>query len=123
MEAAVERIVIAGSADGGTLTTVAPDGAPVASYTVTGTPDATAVAFAEFFRDSGGWKFGPLGKAYGSGLQSYGVDGRTGGRLPDMDLLLNETGSLQQTIPVPRGPQLLCLRSEGSWTFTVKELG
>ncbi|WP_242426994.1 MULTISPECIES: TerD family protein [unclassified Streptomyces] len=56
------------------------------------------------------------------GIQSYGVGGRTGGRLPDMDLLLNETGSLHQTVPVPRGPQLLSLRAEGAWTFTVKEL-
>ncbi|MFD7321168.1 TerD family protein [Streptomyces sp. NPDC059875] len=56
------------------------------------------------------------------GIQAYGVDGRTGGRLPHMDLLLNETGALQQTVPVPRGPQLLHLRAEGAWTFTVKEL-
>ncbi|WP_328944787.1 TerD family protein [Streptomyces sp. NBC_00250] len=56
------------------------------------------------------------------GIQSYGVEGRTGGRLPHMDLLLNEIGPLRQTVPVPRGPQLLHLRSEGAWTFTVQEL-
>ncbi|MFF3836536.1 TerD family protein [Streptomyces sp. NPDC001930] len=68
VEAAVERIVIAGVADGGTLTALAPDGATVASYRVPGSPDATAVVFAEFFRESGGWKFGGVGKGYGSGL-------------------------------------------------------
>ncbi|MFD3662318.1 TerD family protein [Streptomyces sp. NPDC058659] len=61
------------------------------------------------------------GRGY-AGIQSYGVEGRTGGRLPDMDLLLNEIGPLRQTVPVPRGPQLLHLRAEGAWTFTVKEL-
>ncbi|WP_435970167.1 TerD family protein [Streptomyces sp. Qhu_M48] len=78
VEADVERIVIAGAADGGALTAVAPDGAAVASYTVPGTPDATAVAFAEFFRESGGWKFGGIGQGYGSGLAglvtAYGVE-------------------------------------------------
>ncbi|MFB7589946.1 TerD family protein [Streptomyces sp. NPDC056169] len=332
VEAGVERIVIGGPAGGGALTAVAPDGTAVAAYTVPGTPDVTAVTFAEFFRESGGWKFGPLGTGYASGLaglvteygievaeeepvasgpvpltgvakrpgqarpadgglldgpaptpapaptgpfppadrpyelaegwkfgplfepfvaegygndvialddrvgtgpvlvelahedygyvglfpldrrnkddgylfndllpgfrgsavatvpkgrplrmrlsaenrwilrvkplaaarrlegtlsgygpeallylgngadlrvefegrmndgngyvgiQGYGVEGRADGRLPDMDLLLNEVGSLRQTVPVPRGPQLLSLRAEGAWTFTVKEL-
>ncbi|MEV8588690.1 TerD family protein [Streptomyces sp. NPDC051180] len=57
------------------------------------------------------------------GIQGYGVDGRTGGRLPHMDLLLNETGPLSHTVPVPGGAQLLHLRAEGPWTFTVRELG
>lgn len=61
------------------------------------------------------------GRGY-AGIQSYGVEGRTGGRLPAMDLLLNEIGPLRQTVPVPRGPQLLHLRAEGAWTFTVQEL-
>ncbi|MDV5145512.1 TerD family protein [Streptomyces sp. SBC-4] len=61
------------------------------------------------------------GRGY-AGIQSYEVGGRTGGRLPDMDLLLNEIGPLRQTVPVPRGPQLLHLRAEGAWTFTVEEL-
>ncbi|MCX4980746.1 TerD family protein [Streptomyces sp. NBC_00572] len=61
------------------------------------------------------------GRGY-AGIQSYEVEGRTGGGLPHMDLLLNEIGPLRQTVPVPRGPQLLHLRAEGSWTFTVKEL-
>ncbi|MFF0554714.1 TerD family protein [Streptomyces sp. NPDC020472] len=78
VEAAVERIVIAGAADGGVLEAVAPDGAAVASYAVTGTGDATAVAFGEFFRESGGWKFTGLGRGYGSGLAAlvteYGVE-------------------------------------------------
>ncbi|MEU7296042.1 TerD family protein [Streptomyces exfoliatus] len=56
------------------------------------------------------------------GIQSYGVGGRTGGRLPDMDLLLNEIGALRQTVPVPQGPQLLSLKAEGPWTLTVNEL-
>ncbi|MFE5658114.1 TerD family protein [Streptomyces sp. NPDC056517] len=61
------------------------------------------------------------GRGY-AGIQSYGVEGRTGGRLPHMDLLLNEIGPLRQTVPVPRGPQLLHLRAECAWTFTVREL-
>ncbi|MFD0151034.1 TerD family protein [Streptomyces sp. NPDC055721] len=78
VEAAVERIVIAGSADGGVLTAVAPDGAAVASATVQGTGDVSAVAFGEFFRESGGWKFAGIGQGYGSGLAglvtAYGVE-------------------------------------------------
>ncbi|WP_234315418.1 TerD family protein [Streptomyces globisporus] len=78
VEAAVERIVIAAAADGGVLEAVAPDGAAVASYAVTSTGDATAVAFGEFFRESGGWKFTGLGRGYGSGLAglvtAYGVE-------------------------------------------------
>ncbi|WP_256341424.1 TerD family protein [Streptomyces sp. TLI_105] len=78
VEAAVERIVIAGEADGGVLEAAAPDGAAVASYAVTGTGDATAVAFGEFFRESGGWKFTGLGRGHGSGLAGlvteYGVE-------------------------------------------------
>ncbi|MFH9721994.1 TerD family protein [Streptomyces sp. NPDC017254] len=61
------------------------------------------------------------GRGY-AGIQSYGIEGRTGGRLPHMDLLLNEIGPLRQTVPVPRGPQLLHLRAECAWTFTVHEL-
>ncbi|WP_406058038.1 TerD family protein [Streptomyces sp. NBC_01077] len=68
VEAAVERIVIAGSAGAGVLSAVAPDGEAVASCTVTGAPDVTAVAFGEFFRESGGWKFGGIGQGYASGL-------------------------------------------------------
>ncbi|MFD8972219.1 MULTISPECIES: TerD family protein [unclassified Streptomyces] len=78
VEAAVERIVIAGSAGGGVLTAVAPDGAAVASATVQGTGDVSAVAFGEFFRESGGWKFAGIGRGYGSGLAglvtAYGVE-------------------------------------------------
>ncbi|MFF8281041.1 hypothetical protein ACF05T_34155 [Streptomyces lateritius] len=121
VEAAVERIVIADSADGGVLTTAAPDGAPVASYTVTGTPGATAVAFAEFFRDSGGWKSGPQGvrfraPEFGSRRSHRRTSARHGpapqrDRVPAPDR------------PGPAGPQLLCLRAEGPWTFTVEEPG
>ncbi|MEU6877169.1 TerD family protein [Streptomyces sp. NPDC046712] len=78
VEAAVERIVVAGSAEGGVLEAVAPDGSTVVSYTVTDAGGVSAVAFGEFFRESGGWKFGALGQGYGSGLaslvQAYGVE-------------------------------------------------
>ncbi|WP_329278501.1 TerD family protein [Streptomyces sp. NBC_00691] len=78
VEAEVERIVVAGSAGGGSLAALAPDRAVVATLMVTGADDASAVVFGEFFRESGGWKFGGLGKGYVSGLAGlvteYGVD-------------------------------------------------
>ena len=78
VEAEVERIVIAGSAAGGSLAAMAPDRAVVATLMVGGADDASAVVFGEFFRESGGWKFGGLGKGYASGLAglvtAYGVE-------------------------------------------------
>ncbi|MEU4082529.1 TerD family protein [Streptomyces venezuelae] len=97
VEADVERIVIAGSAAGGALAAVAPDGVAVAAHTVAGAPETTAVVLAEFFRESGGWKFAGGGKGYGSGLAAlvteFGVE------------VADETGAAQQPPePVAAGP-------------------
>ncbi|MFI8421657.1 hypothetical protein [Streptomyces sp. NPDC085479] len=56
------------------------------------------------------------------GLQSHGVRGRTGGGLGPSDLLLNTTGALKRTVPVPQGPQVLLFSADGRWTLTVKEV-
>ncbi|MCT4352824.1 TerD family protein [Streptomyces sp. Je 1-79] len=87
VEASVERIVIAGSVEDGSLADVpaasvnvsAPDGASVAGHPVPGgAPDETAVVLGEFHRESGGWKFRAVGQGYASGLAglvgAYGVE-------------------------------------------------
>ncbi|WP_245234790.1 TerD family protein [Streptomyces flavochromogenes] len=78
VEPEVERIVIAGSAAGGSLAAMAPDRAVVVTLLVTGARDESAVVFGEFFRESGGWKFGQVGKGYAAGLAGlvteYGVE-------------------------------------------------
>ncbi|MFE7547316.1 TerD family protein [Streptomyces gardneri] len=78
VEAEVERIVIAGSAGGGSMAAMAPDRTVVATWMMPGTDKASAVVFGEFFRESGGWKFGGLEKEYASGLAglvtAYGVE-------------------------------------------------
>ncbi|MFE4663843.1 TerD family protein [Streptomyces sp. NPDC056716] len=82
VEAAVQRVVIAGSCDGGTfgqvpglyVQTVAPDGTVAAHYAVTDAAEETAFVLGEFYRRDGAWKFRAVGQGYASGLAGLATD-------------------------------------------------
>src|SRR6478735_10463943 len=82
LDAAVDRIVLAASADGGTfgsvpnlaLTIQDSVGGDVASFEITDAATETAFVFGELYRRAGGWKFRAIGQGYASGLKGLAVD-------------------------------------------------
>lgn len=83
VEAPVERIVLAASADGGTFGRVpglyievrdAADGTVVARFDSTGATVETAFVLGELYRRQGGWKFRAVGQGYSSGLEGLATD-------------------------------------------------
>ncbi|MGW2488381.1 TerD family protein [Streptomyces sp. NPDC001606] len=83
VESAVERIVLAASADGGTFgqvpglyieVTDAATGAVVARFDSPGATSETAFVLGEFYRRQGGWKFRAVGQGYSSGLEGLATD-------------------------------------------------
>ncbi|MET8451189.1 TerD family protein [Streptomyces sp. NPDC005209] len=83
VEGAVERVVLAASADGGTFGQV-PDlyievqdagrGGVVARFDSAGATVETAFVLGEFYRRQGGWKFRAVGQGYSSGLEGLATD-------------------------------------------------
>ncbi|MFH8342050.1 TerD family protein [Streptomyces sp. AM6-12] len=83
VEGAVERIVLAASADGGTFGQV-PDlyvevtdpatGRLVARFDSPGASVETAFLLGEFYRRQGGWKFRAVGQGYDSGLEGLAME-------------------------------------------------
>ncbi|KOG39874.1 TerD family protein [Streptomyces resistomycificus] len=83
MEPAIETVVLAASADGGTFAGV-PDlyievrdaarGTVVARFDSTGATVETAFVLGEFYRRQGAWKFRAVGQGYGSGLEGLATD-------------------------------------------------
>ncbi|MER6470776.1 TerD family protein [Streptomyces collinus] len=82
VEGAIERIVLAASADGGTFGQI-PDlsievtdggGAVVARFDSPGATVETAFVLGEFYRRQGGWKFRAVGQGYSSGLEGLATD-------------------------------------------------
>ncbi|MEU5311376.1 TerD domain-containing protein [Streptomyces sp. NPDC021562] len=83
VEAPIEQIVLAASADGGTFGRVpglyievrdAADGNVVARFDSTGATTETAFVFGELYRRQGGWKFRAVGQGYDSGLEGLATD-------------------------------------------------
>ncbi|WP_189537708.1 TerD family protein [Streptomyces roseolilacinus] len=83
VEAAVERIVLAASADGGTFRQVpdlcvrvldAADGTEVARFDGRDTTVETALIMGELYRRQGAWKFRAVGQGYGTGLEGLATD-------------------------------------------------
>ncbi|MCX4974454.1 TerD family protein [Streptomyces sp. NBC_00620] len=82
IEPAVQRVLIAGSCDGGVFGAVpglavqalAGDGAVVAHYEVTDASSETAFVLGEFYRRNGEWKFRAVGQGYASGLAGLATD-------------------------------------------------
>ncbi|MGW3144675.1 TerD family protein [Streptomyces sp. NPDC001177] len=83
VEGAVERVVLAASADGGTFGQV-PDlyievqdadrGDVVTRFDSPGATAETAFVLGEFYRRQGGWKFRAVGQGYSSGLEGLATD-------------------------------------------------
>jgi tellurite resistance protein TerA len=82
-EAAVDRIVLAASADGGTFGQVeglyirvvdASDGTEIARFDSADATVETAFVLGELYRRQGGWKFRAVGQGYGSGLAGLATD-------------------------------------------------
>lgn len=83
VEADVERIVLAASADGGTFGQVPglavqvldpATGATAARFDSTGATVETAFVLGEFYRRQGSWKFRAVGQGYDSGLEGLATD-------------------------------------------------
>ncbi|MFE9598300.1 TerD family protein [Streptomyces hokutonensis] len=83
VEPAVDRVVLAASADGGTFGQVpdlyievrdAVQNTVVARFDSTGATVETAFVLGEFYRRQGAWKFRAVGQGYGSGLEGLATD-------------------------------------------------
>ncbi|SEE89253.1 tellurite resistance protein TerA [Streptomyces sp. 3213] len=83
VEPAVDRVVLAASADGGTFGQVpdlyievrdAAQNTVVARFDSTGATVETAFVLGEFYRRQGAWKFRAVGQGYGTGLEGLATD-------------------------------------------------
>ncbi|MEV0734589.1 TerD family protein [Streptomyces sp. NPDC050549] len=82
VEPEVQRVLIAGSCDGGdfgqvpglVVRAMTSDGAVVAHYDVTDASSETAFVLGEFYRRDGAWKFRAVGQGYASGLAGPATD-------------------------------------------------
>jgi tellurite resistance protein TerA len=83
VEPAIETVVLAASADGGSFGHVpdlyievqdAAQGAPVARFDNPGATTETAFVLGEFYRRQGAWKFRAVGQGYSSGLEGLATD-------------------------------------------------
>ncbi|MCX4815470.1 TerD domain-containing protein [Streptomyces sp. NBC_01239] len=106
VEPAVDRIVLAASADGGTFGRVpdlyievrdAGQNTAVARFDSTGATVETAFVLGEFYRRQGTWKFRAVGQGYDSGL---------GGLATDFGITVDEPQqpAPAATMPPPSGP-------------------
>ncbi|MGQ4434076.1 TerD family protein [Streptomyces sp. SAS_260] len=106
VEPAVDRIVLAASADGGTFGRVpdlyievrdAAQNTSVARFDSTGATVETAFVLGEFYRRQGAWKFRAVGQGYDSGL---------GGLATDFGITVDEPqqSAPSATMPPPSGP-------------------
>lgn len=106
VEPAVDRVVLAASADGGTFGRVpglyievrdAARNTAVARFDSTGATVETAFVLGEFYRRQGAWKFRAVGQGYDSGL---------GGLATDFGITVDEPqqSSPAATMPPPSGP-------------------
>ncbi|MFH8293141.1 TerD family protein [Streptomyces sp. NPDC018059] len=83
VEPAIETVVLAASADGGTFGQIpglyirvldAASGTELARYDSTDATVETAFVLGEFYRRQGAWKFRAVGQGYGSGLAGLATD-------------------------------------------------
>ncbi|WP_073785792.1 MULTISPECIES: TerD family protein [unclassified Streptomyces] len=83
VEPAIERVVLAASADGGTFGRVAglyiritdaADGSEIARFDSTDATVETAFILGELYRRQGNWKFRAVGQGYATGLEGLATD-------------------------------------------------
>lgn len=135
LDAAVDRVVVAASSDGGPFalvsdlrvllydTAAGTDAEPLAVFhVVPDTGDESALICGELYRRAGGWKFRALGQGYASGLEGlateFGITVEEGDldeappRQPQAD---GEVTSVPQpvppTVPVPAEPDAYTLQA------------
>ncbi|GGL69843.1 hypothetical protein GCM10010129_11690 [Streptomyces fumigatiscleroticus] len=103
VEPAVQRVLIAGSCDGGVFGQVpglyvqalTPEGGVVAHYAVTDASSETAFVLGEFYRRNGEWKFRAVGQGYDSGLA---------GLATDFGIAVEEPAPVPIPVPAPAAP-------------------
>ncbi|MFI9626160.1 TerD family protein [Streptomyces sp. NPDC052042] len=104
VEPAIERVVLAASADGGTFgqvtglyirVTDAADGAEIARFDSADATVETAFILGELYRRQGGWKFRAVGQGYATGLE---------GLATDFGISVDEPQS-PEAYPQPQSPQ------------------
>ncbi|WP_245180770.1 TerD family protein [Streptomyces montanisoli] len=105
VEPAVERVVIAASADGGGTFGQVPglyvrvldaaSGAEIARYDSDGATVETAYVIGELYRRQGGWKFRAVGQGYSTGLA---------GLATDFGITVDEPSSAAGTLSPPAAP-------------------
>src|SRR5690242_9890061 len=107
VEGAIERIVLAASADGGTFgqvpglyieVTEAVTGRTVARFDSPGATVETAFVLGEFYRRQGAWKFRAVGQGYSSGLE---------GLATDYGITVDEPQHATPPVAAPQGPATL----------------
>ncbi|KAB1988942.1 TerD family protein [Streptomyces triticiradicis] len=107
VEPAVETVVLAASADGGSFGRVpglyirvldARGGTEVARFESTDATVETAFVLGEFYRRQGAWKFRAVGQGYGSGLE---------GLATDYGITVDEPQHAAPPAAAPRGPATL----------------
>ena len=82
LESAIDRVVLAASADGGSFGAVPglhlrlldPAGVELVRFDITDAGTETAFVFGELYRRGGGWKFRAVGQGYDSGLAGLATD-------------------------------------------------
>ncbi len=83
LESGVDRVVLAGSADGGTFGAVgdlvlrltdSATGTELARFPMPDADTETAFVFGELYRRAGGWKFRTVGQGYAAGLAGLATD-------------------------------------------------
>ena len=105
VEPAIERVVLAASADGGTFGRVtglyvritdAVGGAEIARFDSTDATVETAFILGELYRRQGGWKFRAVGQGYDTGLE---------GLATDFGISVDEPQQPPTPFPAPQHPQ------------------
>ncbi|MGK4583447.1 TerD family protein [Kitasatospora sp. HPMI-4] len=117
----VDRVVLAGSAEGGAFPAVrglrvvlhdaaVPESeAPIAEFAMTDTGEVTALVAAELYRRNGAWKFRAIGQGYAAGLAALATEyGVAVDDAPD---------SPQETAAPPTAPWTDPLEEPDSWTL------
>ncbi|MEW1688808.1 TerD family protein [Streptomyces sp. NPDC091265] len=110
VEPAVDRVVLAASADGGTFgrvtglyvrVTDAANGSELARFDSADATVETAFILGELYRRQGSWKFRAVGQGYGTGLEGLATDFGISVDEPQQQQVSPQT----QTPPQPQQPQ------------------
>ncbi|WP_405940280.1 TerD family protein [Streptomyces sp. NBC_00726] len=114
VEPAIDRVVLAASADGGTFGRVsglyvrvldAANGAELARFDSSDATVETAFILGELYRRQGAWKFRAVGQGYGSGLEGLATDFGISVDEPQQPAPRPQAPRVTATPPPPRYPQ------------------